>query len=107
MSSLPILWDPSKLTLAFAAFVSLIKMIGDFYIGRKTKSGMNCLFYLLTPVKDIVIGLIWFVPLLSNTVIWRGNRYIIGKDSMLSPCPEAGFWSLRYRALDAIKARFA
>ena len=107
MSSLPLLWEPSRITLAFAAFVSLIKMIGDFYIGRKTKSGMNCLFYLLSPVKDIIIGLIWFVPLLSNTVTWRGNRYRIGKDSMLLPCPEAGLWSLRYRAMDAIKARFA
>ena len=83
MSCLPLfLWEPSKITLTFAAFVSSIKIMGDFYIGRKIKNEMNCLLYLLSPLKDIFIGFMWFIPLLSNTVIWRGNRYIIGKDSM-------------------------
>ncbi len=91
MSFLPILlWEPSKMTVAFAACVSSIKILGDFYIGRKIKTRMNCLLYFLSPVKDLIIGLIWFAPILSTTVIWRGNRYIIGKDSMLSPCPETG-----------------
>ena len=63
--------------------------------------------YVLGPLKDVLIGFIWFVPLLSNTVVWRGNRYIIGKDSMLSPCPETGLWSYRYKVVDNIKARFA
>jgi hypothetical protein len=63
--------------------------------------------YLLSPFKDIIIGLLWFVPILSNTVVWRGNKYIIGKDSILSPCPETGRLSWRYRVVDAIKARLA
>jgi hypothetical protein len=68
---------------------------------------MHPLWYFLSPVKDFLVGLIWFVPLFSNSVVWRGNRYIIGKDSVLSPCPETGFWSLRYRLADAIRTRFA
>jgi ceramide glucosyltransferase len=107
MSFLPIvLWEPSKLTVIFAACVSSLKILGDFYVGRKIKTKMNGLLYFLSPVKDLIIGLIWFAPLLSTTVVWRGNRYIIGKDSMLSACPEAGFWSWKYRLADTIRARF-
>jgi hypothetical protein len=108
MSFLPIfLWEPSKITFIFAAGVSSIKILGDIYIGRYIKTNMNCLMYCLSPVKDLLIGFIWFVPLLSNTVMWRGNRYIIGKDSMLSLCPEEGLWSWRYRIMNTIKTRFA
>jgi ceramide glucosyltransferase len=108
MSFLPILlWEPSRITVTFAACVSSIKILGDLYIGRKIKPKMNCLLYFLSPVKDLVIGLIWFAPVVSTTVVWRGNRYIIGKDSVLSPCPETGIWSWRYRFADSIKARLA
>lgn len=108
MSFIPmLLWEISKTTFSFALFVSLIKVIGDLYLGKIIDSDSNPMVYLLSPVKDIIIGLIWFVPILSNTVVWRGNRYIIGKDSMLSPCPETGMWAWRYRIVDAIKARIA
>jgi ceramide glucosyltransferase len=116
MSCFPILlWEPSGMTLSFAALVGFIKVLGDYYLGKKIGSrfrgqGSSSLApwcYLLSPAKDIIIGLIWFVPILSNTVLWRGNRYIIGKDSMLSQYPENGIWSWRYRVFDAIKARFA
>jgi ceramide glucosyltransferase len=100
-------WEISKTTVSFALLVALIKTLGDLHIGKITDSDSNPLIYLLSPVKDIIIGLIWFVPILSNTVVWRGNRYIIGKDSMLSPYPETGIWSWRYKLIDAIKARIA
>lgn len=108
MSFLPILlWEPSKITISFAILVSLLKTAGDLYIGKRIESELTPLLYLLSPIKDLIIGFVWFVPILSNTVVWRGNRYIIGKDSMLSPCPETGMWAWRYRIVDAIKARFA
>jgi ceramide glucosyltransferase len=108
MSFIPmLLWEFSRITVSFALFVTLIKILGDLYLGKITDSDSNPLIYLLSPVKDIIIGFVWFVPILSNTVVWRGNRYIIGKDSMLSPCPEAGIWSWRYRIVDTIKARIA
>ncbi len=109
MSSLPILlWEPSKTTVSFALIASFLKTIGDFYLGRKTGSGLdNPLLYTLSPIKDLLIGMIWFIPILSNTVVWRGNRYIIGKNSMLSSYAENGFWSLRYRIVDALRGRLA
>ena len=103
MSALPmILWQPSKISVSFTLLVCLLKTGGDYYIGRRTQSELHPFLYFLVPVKDILIGLIWLIPIISNTVNWRGNRYIIGKDSVLSSCPEAGIWSWRYRFVDAI-----
>jgi ceramide glucosyltransferase len=126
ISFLPLLvWEPSRITVPFAMFVSSLKILGDMWIGRviaqegkRSSAGesepvnelfpaMNPFWYFLTPVKDVIVGCMWFVPLFSNTVVWRGNRYMIGKDSTLAPCPDSGFWALKYRLADAIKARFA
>jgi len=91
-------------TLSLLFLVCLIKIIGDFYLGRKALTPMHPLVYLLSPIKDFLIGLIWFVPFASNTVIWRGNRYLIGKDTKLSLYPEkGGAWM--YRIMHGIKAR--
>ena len=107
MSSLPVfLYGLTRETLSFFLIISGIKMIGDFYLGRKVGTLLHPLCYLLSPIKDLLIGLIWFVPFVSDTVIWRGNRYRIGKDTGLSLCQEgSGAWM--YRMMDAIKARWA
>ena len=84
--------------LIFALFISLLKIIGDYYINNLTSNHYsqqkyplsvcynnkaNIKQHLFVPAKDILIGLIWFIPLISSTVDWRGNKYIIGKDSRL------------------------
>jgi ceramide glucosyltransferase len=110
-----LLKGPSRVTLSFAALIGLIKVLGDFLLGRKIESSsahtnfhrQSPLIYFLAPIKDIFIGILWFVPLLSSTVVWRGNRYVIGQDSRLSPCPETGVWSWSYRITDSIRARMA
>jgi len=107
LSMFPIILEPSKLTIGFAALVSSLKVIGDIYIGRKVRADMNVLLFFLAPLKDLIIGIAWFVPLFSNTVVWRGNRYIIGSDSHLWSCPESGVFSWRYRLLDSIRTRLA
>ncbi len=116
VAALPVLFrGPSRETLSFAALTGLVKVLGDFLIGRAIESSavvtynhkQSSLIYLLSPIKDILIGILWFVPLLSSTVVWRGNRYLIGQDSRLSPCPETGVWSWGYRITDSIRARVA
>jgi ceramide glucosyltransferase len=116
ISTLPILFaGPSKMTLSFASLIGLIKIVADSLIGRAITASaakhelrkQSPFTLLLGPAKDLIIGIIWFVPILSSTVVWRGNRYIIGKDSRLSPCPENGLWSWGYRLTDVIRARFA
>ncbi len=108
MSSLPIvLWEPSRITMSFVLLVCLLKINGDYYIGRRVASDLNPFLYFFAPLKDFMIGLMWFVPILSDTVVWRGNRYIIGKNSMLSPHPETGIWAWGYKFMDAIRERLA
>lgn len=99
------LWEPSKITASLFLASGCIKILGDFYIGRLLGTPMRAMLYVLSPLKDMIIGLIWFVPIFSNTVVWRGNRYVIRKDSLLSPCTETGIWSWRERISDAVKAR--
>jgi ceramide glucosyltransferase len=115
-ASLPLLASgPSRRNFVLAAAASIVKIAGDMVIGkavhrRSSGAGMprpSSLAYFLAPLKDIAIGVLWFVPLFSSTVIWRGNRYVIGKDSRLIPCPETGVWSWGYRLTDMIRARFA
>jgi ceramide glucosyltransferase len=106
---------PSRATLSFFALIGLIKVLGDSLLGRTIESSatdtfrykQSPLIYFLAPIKDMLIGALWFVPLLSSTVVWRGNRYVMGQDSRLSPCPETGVWSWGYRITDSIRARVA
>ena len=116
IAALPLLFrGPSRETLSLAAVISLIKVLGDSMMGRAIESSAvitynhkrSSLIYFLAPVKDILIGILWFVPLLSSTVVWRGNRYLVGQDSRLSPCHETGVWSWGYRITDSIRARVA
>jgi ceramide glucosyltransferase len=74
-------------SVLLAAAVCSIKVARDYYIGKKLDAKMNPLLYLFIPIKDFLIGCIWFVPILDNKVAWRGNKYIIGKESRLFRCP--------------------
>lgn len=56
--------------------------------------------YLLVPVKDLLIGALWFVPLVSMKVAWRGNRLRVGPDTRLVfPGPGGGRARLRLPAI--------
>jgi hypothetical protein len=41
-------------------------------------------------VKDLLIGVLWFVPLVSMRVAWRGHRLRIGPDTRLVAPAAAG-----------------
>ena len=108
ISSLPIiLYGATAETLSLFFTVAAVKMAGDFFLGRKIGTRLYPLAYLLSPFKDLLIGLIWFVPFIDDTVTWRGNRYRIGRDSVLSPCRAKGIWVWPYRVASAIRAKFA
>jgi len=116
MAALPVvLTGPSRETFSFAALIGLIKVLGDSLLGKMIESSaaltnrhkQSPLVYFLAPVKDLFIGILWFVPLFSSTVAWRGNRYVIGQDSRLSPCPDKRVWSWGYRITGRIRERVA
>lgn len=99
MACFPIfILGPSKLTISFAMAVSSIKVIGNIYLDSLVRGEradrtlvreprivqFSPLWYLLSPLNDFIMGIIWFVPLFYNTVMWRGNSCRISKDSALS-----------------------
>jgi ceramide glucosyltransferase len=91
MSLMPILiLGPSRFTAPLPLLAWSVKATGDYYMGRMVGSDMRPALYLLSPVKDILIAIVWFIPIISNKIDWRGDRYIIGRDSALYPCPENG-----------------
>lgn len=90
-----VLFGATKLSLSLAVFVSISKMLGDYYLGRTIGSPYKIIHYCLSPIKDIIIGLIWFVPLFSRSVIWRGAKFKVGKDTVQSPARCSGHEDLR------------
>jgi len=65
--------------------VSLTKIILDMIVDMEMKSDLKWYQYFLIPVKDILIGVIWLVPFINNTIEWRGNKFKITKGTRLVP----------------------
>jgi ceramide glucosyltransferase len=63
----------------------LLKTLIDIDIARTLKSGFRYHQYLLLPVKDIVMGILWLVPFINNKINWRGSTLRIGKGTRLQP----------------------
>jgi ceramide glucosyltransferase len=97
----------SERALILVASVSLIKAMGDFYIGEKINAHLHPLAYLLSPLKDLLTGLVWFISIANDTVVWRGKRYLIGKNTALLPYPQNGIWTWKHKFVDRIRTRLA
>lgn len=84
-SILPLIDSFSRFSLSVFFGVLFAKIALDLYVSRliKSKIGFSSL---LIPVKDLITGLIWFVPLISSRINWRGNLYSIGKNTVIEPC---------------------
>ena len=70
-----------------AAAVTLLKMMHDRYVSGLVRSDLRWYHYLLVPLKDLLIGVLWFIPFLSYKVNWRNNYFRIGRESLLQPQP--------------------
>jgi ceramide glucosyltransferase len=65
--------------------IALIKIIFDLKMATSVGSDLRWYQYLLIPVKDIMIGFIWFVPFVHNKIDWRGNSFFISRGTQLKP----------------------
>jgi ceramide glucosyltransferase len=79
---------PTAGTIALAAAALVVKIVGDYSLGKRIKAAHPFFHYLLSPIKDVIIGFLWFVPFFSRTVMWRRHRYKIGKGTVLVPIPD-------------------
>jgi ceramide glucosyltransferase len=85
----PVVMGPTTSALSLTAAAWLIKITGDYTLGKRIGSAHRFYHYLLSPLKDIIVGFIWFVPFFSRTVVWRKHIYKITKGSVLVPLPTA------------------
>ena len=67
--------------------VILMKILHDRYVSGLLGSDLRWYHYLLVPVKDILISLLWLIPFFSYKVNWRENYFRIGRASRLTPRP--------------------
>ena len=81
---------PGARTLALLGVAAAGAALCAGWTGRLLDARMPLPLCLLTPVKDLIIGALWFVPLVSMQVSWRGHRMHVGPDTRLVP-PAAGW----------------
>ncbi len=74
----------------FFAATAVAKMLIDGMAARLIDSDLRWYHMLWTVPKDLLIGLLWFVPLFDTTVDWRGNRFKLLRDSQLMPLVREG-----------------
>jgi ceramide glucosyltransferase len=94
-----LLLGPSVPTLSLAGAASLLKVLGDAYLGRTIRAQAKGWHYTLAPLKDLIIGILWFVPFLSSSVTWRGHRCRILSGSTLVPSRPRGGPSIPHKGV--------
>lgn len=75
--------DPASLGLLLG--VSSFRIVFDVSTGLLMKSESRWSHYLLVPLKDIVMAIVWAIPFFNRTVSWRGNEFRILKHTRLEP----------------------
>lgn len=83
-SIIPFLDGFSKISLSVFLMVVLLKITFDLYVGKVIKSTTG-ISAILIPVKDLLVALMWFVPIVNCKINWRENIYKIGKDTVIIP----------------------
>lgn len=73
----------SKLALEVFLIVLITKALLDWYVGYLINADIKMFYYFLSPIKDLIIGIVWFVPFFSSKVYWRGKKYSIAKNTLL------------------------
>ncbi|MDI6713953.1 MAG: ceramide glucosyltransferase [Thermodesulfovibrio sp.] len=87
-SLIPFFYAFSNLSLILLLLSVLIKTTGDYLVMRmiKEKPGIQIMF---SPIKDLMSGIIWFVPFITSKVNWRGNLYLISENTVLMPVTDS------------------
>ncbi len=70
---------------AITALCWLVKSTGDALMNSILKSGLEFRRCLAAPVKDILVGALWIVPLVNKRSSWRGNPVKIARNTLLVP----------------------
>jgi len=75
--------DFGSLGIGLLFILILLKIMNDVYLTRLLKAPLKWHYYAFSPLKDLIIGLLWYVPFLNRKINWRGNILKIGKNTIL------------------------
>jgi len=67
------------------AVVSVLKSIMDYRFLKILESDIRWYNLSVVPLKDLIIGCLWFIPFINSKINWRNNHFRIQKDSLLEP----------------------
>ncbi len=102
-------WQRTTDAALLAGSVILGKTLVDYLVAQLTGGDLKTWHFLLVPIKELLLLGMWLVPFFENSVEWRGNRFAIGRNTLLQPAihPAAGrVLSLRESfGLDTIRDR--
>ncbi len=65
--------------------VMAVKYACDIIVIRMLASDLKFRQYLLLPVKDAIMVVIWFIPFFDRQIVWRGNKFTISRKTLLRP----------------------
>ena len=83
------LQSPSLLGFEIYTTVFFTKSLLDYTAAKSINAEEKWYYYLLVPVKDLIMVGLWIVPFFKNTINWRGNKFIISKNTELTPVAQS------------------
>jgi ceramide glucosyltransferase len=85
MSLLYFLWVREPYALAVFVGTCGVKILVDRIAATFVDSQLQWYYYLLIPVKDLIMAAIWISTFFRSTVVWRGNRFVVLKGTAVLP----------------------
>ena len=79
------LLQPDEYNAVLLAATALLKIALDYGTASLQRTDLPLWKFLLVPVKDLLIGAIWYLPFINSRVIWRGNEFKICRNTVLKP----------------------
>ena len=75
----------SAFSLKVLVAISIFKIIVESTQGKLIQTQAGFFSYLLVPLKDLLIGIIWFTPFFKTSVEWRGSKFKLRRYTELEP----------------------
>lgn len=75
----------SVFTFKVLIITGIFKIIVESIQGKLIRAGAGFFSYLLVPLKDLLVGIIWFSPFFKTSVEWRGSKFKLRRYTELEP----------------------
>jgi ceramide glucosyltransferase len=74
-------------TFSFSALLGtgFFKIILELIQGKLIQAEAGFFPYLIVPLKDLLIGLFWFIPFFKTSIEWRGSKFKLKRYTELEP----------------------